>query len=616
MQMTLYSADLSSLSQTIQACLTDLPVKVQCAVREGHLIVLGQHPKDVTIDASEIFYSLERYIQTLHIEFTKQVRLYLRIIGERYPYAHSWFTVQPLLPTSQSAVARSAHAPNLTQSIEPQAKSKSTSRVKAWIDDENDDDSLLDRLSSFDTTKTDSNPSDTRFVSQSSPPTPATETPQAAEVLTLQDSRSVGSRVLENWQKLSDALKWRRSPHSHPDHQSEENPFSAETPLLPNHAYRQEKWSDRLDTRLSIALGITALGTLGGLYASSRSCILGACPELETAQALNQEISDDMQNAEEWEDLDSIQQSIQRGISLLEPIPLWSRHAKDSQSLLATYQNQSDLVEQLIAVEQLTHSAESSQQTPLYTIEDWVSVRSLWQSTIEQLKAISPDNDLFDFAQQRIAIHQRQLTQIERQIQFEEEAASVLQLAQSTAQLAQTRQQTAQSTQDWQEIQTIWANALKHLRQVPENSIAAIDAQRQLDFYANSLANVNQRLGNSVPTLESSPISLTTRPTEIEPTSNSFSKQDVEAALNQVCIGGSRFCRLLSVDQVIRVQLDLDYADALNEAQTSENRRLGAIATHHQTLLRESLKSTAEQFGLPLELYDSNQTLLEEFQPG
>ncbi len=626
MQMTLYSAELSSLSQRLQSCLADSPVNVQCAVREGHLIVLGQHSDDVTLDASEIFYSLEHNIQALHLKFTQQVRLYLRIMGERYPYAHSWFTIQPSLSPSQASApqVKQAIAPSqlrlslADQAIAPtqqrvsQAKSKPLVESRAWVDDDETDDTFVDRLSSFETTTVEVDPLGGRLNDQAS--ASSAETPAAVQVLTLQNSRSLGDRLLENWQTWSESLQRRRSPQSEPS-QGIASHIPTESQLASSYIHRRERWSDRLDTRLSIALGITTLGTLGGFYVSSQSCVVGECPELETAQALNQEISDDMQNVASWDDLDSIQQSIQRGISLLEPIPLWSRHSQESQPLLDIYQSQASLVEQLIAVEQLTTAADSSQQTPIYTTDEWVSVRSLWQSTITQLSAIPPDSDLFEFAQQRLTIHQQQLAQVERQIQSEEEAASVLNLAQSTAQLAQARQQAAQSPQDWQNVQTLWTNALEQLRQVPENSIAALDAKRQLDFYKTSLDSVNQRLGTAIPILESTPISAEVMPTAAEVAVGSPSNQEVETALNQICIGGSRFCRVLSTNEVIRVQLDLDYADAISEAQTSNNRRLGAIATHHQKLLREALKTTSSRFGLPLELYNSDETLLEEFRP-
>ncbi|MEB3210588.1 MAG: hypothetical protein VKL39_04510 [Leptolyngbyaceae bacterium] len=92
------STDLLRLGQVLQSFLSDLPIGVQCATREGRLIVLGQHPEYAGLNPAYILKILERKIQSFQLDFTQQVRVYLRVAGETQPYAHRWFMIQPPPP--------------------------------------------------------------------------------------------------------------------------------------------------------------------------------------------------------------------------------------------------------------------------------------------------------------------------------------------------------------------------------------------------------------------------------------------------------------------------------------------------------------------------------------
>ncbi|NET09698.1 MAG: hypothetical protein F6K16_34345, partial [Symploca sp. SIO2B6] len=93
-----HSEDIRTLGTQIQTLLGDIPITIQCVLKEGRLVVLGQHTVHQTLNSGSVLVRLERSIQALNIRFAQQVRIYLRVAGQKQPYAHHRFILTPPPP--------------------------------------------------------------------------------------------------------------------------------------------------------------------------------------------------------------------------------------------------------------------------------------------------------------------------------------------------------------------------------------------------------------------------------------------------------------------------------------------------------------------------------------
>jgi tetratricopeptide (TPR) repeat protein len=107
-----HQARLQSLARLLQVPLRSrfhsTPIQLQCALKQGDLLVLGQHRPDSDLDQRQIFEVLQETIQGLpHAAISElfdtasstiKVRCYLRILGQKQPYAAHSFTYACIAP--------------------------------------------------------------------------------------------------------------------------------------------------------------------------------------------------------------------------------------------------------------------------------------------------------------------------------------------------------------------------------------------------------------------------------------------------------------------------------------------------------------------------------------
>ncbi len=93
--------DLLFIAEILQKRLqSELPqavsLQVQCAIKDGSLIVLSQHPETGAIlDPESTFAALHLTLQSLQPLVAQPVQLYLKVAGKKQPYATYSFTLQP-----------------------------------------------------------------------------------------------------------------------------------------------------------------------------------------------------------------------------------------------------------------------------------------------------------------------------------------------------------------------------------------------------------------------------------------------------------------------------------------------------------------------------------------
>lgn len=822
---TLDSDALRTLTSQLYTVLGETSLGLKCTFKNNRLVVLGEHAADTPLDSSNILDRLERNIQALHLQFTQQVRLYLRQLGQRQPYAYRQFVVAPpppslaqgflhdsfaLLeeqpvqsneeyvsgiqsdqPTSQF-IDHSADPVAVTQPITDQNQPPSAIDEQPWIVGDAELDALVSQLTSLDPlenweaqtqnySNTEANAEeiegtisviDVPLNDQDVPrlidePTigaieldvPVTE----AEVLALSSAlgeagvRHDGDAALLEKGLLEDGLipnatelsivhkpedsvltssvGWpaliptdemvgsdpsngrevilRSAPESLPQdlgamnanvHQSslvisdlglsEENvlqpgvsSFTYETSqrlkelsqalLHPkaNHGLEKLEKADspqptataQLENqgsrRLAIAtMGLASLGFAAGLYGATRPCVIGGCVPLSTADQLGDKSQRMMQQAQTWTDLEAIIPPLTQAVEVLEPVPVWSSHAKSAQAQKESHARHLGQINQMIEVEQaVKHANQLSAQT-VYSFEDLQTTRSLWQSAIDDLELVPLDSPLHGFAQTHLANFQPQLVQSDQQLQTEKKANATLDMAREAARLAQVRQGVAQSLENWQFVRVTWLVALNRLKEVESGTLAAQEAERLMPFYQTSLDEVNAQVsrekGASASLKKAQQHAQIANASEerhdwkqaiadwnnaiqytqqIDSGSTYYLKAEglltqykdavthvqeklkaktlIEGELKQSCLGELKLCHIVSIDQSIKLRLDESYMDAISTARGNGNYNLQAVVTDHQLMVRKSLDRIANSFDLPIEVYNPDGGLLERHIP-
>lgn len=689
METTIHQADLHTIGQQLQNFFGDLPIRVHCAVRDERLIVLGQHPESAGLDPSDLLKVLERKIQTLHLTFTQQVRLYLRVLGHRQPYAHRWFMIQPPPPPPlrlkapvqgphsregwvAESVSRSPQA--LTDSVEP-----SESEEEPWIVGDEELDALVRQLTastlSWDPLREPLAIAPTG--SQSAPETAAIGSPThfidgtepidgtgahqlvpsitASDPIRPEESTSL-TEVRSLFRSPSESIQPQPQPLSQSLYRHVLAPVSAYIERSPLSVL------SRVDKPLAIAAGMTALGLAGAGYSLTRPCVLGACSELDTAQNLGEKSAQILQQAESWNDLEVASTHLQQAVERLEPIPIWSSYSQEANRQIEHYAAQLATVETLLDMEAIANRARQTGQGDIHSLEDWKTVRSLWQTAIPALEAIPSDHDLYAFARKNLSTYRVHLTRVEQSIDREEQALQSLDAAKQAAKLAQARQGAAQSLENWQFARVTWMVALDRLQQVPDNTLAGVEAQRLTDGYQTALSMASRRAEHereavrlieqaeqqaqvaqlaeqrldwqravtnwdgAIATLQQFE-SGTSYQLKAETLLSEYGESltiaqekrqmsdRIRTELETTCIGEIRICNLLSVGQTIKVRLDQGYVGAINAARNSGNSQLQAVVTDHQLILRRALEQIANQYELTVEVYDPDNALLEQHLP-
>lgn len=417
-----------------------------------------------------------------------------------------------------------------------------------------------------------------------------------------------------------------------------------------------------IDGRVAIAASVTAIGVTGALYTLTRPCAVGACPQLTAARDLSEKSAEMMRQAASWRDLERAETHLNQAVETLEPIPLWSGYVYESKELIAAYSSELERVEALLDVEDVINAASRTSQGPLYSLADWQAVRSLWQQAIMELEAIPSDSDLYAFARQQLRTYRQRKAQIDQHIALEERARDALEKAKQAAQLAQARQGSAQSLENWQFARVTWIVALDRLQLVPEDTLAFLEAESLTESYQTSLDAVTRRVEReqiaqqqlqqaeqrakmaqaaeqrldwpqavsdwqrAIAHIQDIEDGTSPHP-QAEELLNTYNQalgnaeekqiasERIQLELEKTCIGEIRICNLLSVGEVIKVRLDDGYVRAIDAARSSGNNSIQAVVTDHQLILRRALELIANEYDMPVEVYNPENTLLERHSP-
>jgi hypothetical protein len=619
---------LQSLARLLQAHLRSrfhsTPIQLQCALKQGELFVLGQHPPDSELDRRQVFGVLQAAMEELPsgtlaplfdvTPATVTVRFYLRVLGQKQPYA--------------------AHTFEYALGV---------AEVDTLFPEELDADAIAEQVAE-------------QVDAAEGEPTPvlvqATET--ATEAATDEAGQLLPLDERLQLPELAEEEKLTPVPE-------------IEEPILPRRSssFRPKPlfW-----VAIAAATGIVAFVS-SAAWMFSRPCMVGACQPIEAAQALEQQAEQQFRTANTGQDLQQIQQQLTEVRQQLESVPSWAGRYREAEQWQQTLRARSETLDQVLAAENRATEAIQKGQTVPQPVSTWQEVRSLWQQAIAQMESIPQTSPLSAFAQQRLMVYQDSLAVTNQRLAKEQQAAKKLAAAKSVAKVAEARQGVAQNPEGWQKAQVTWQVAVNALNQIANDTSSYTEAQQLLTDYQPKLMAVRDRatqeqagnraylqavnLAQRAKTLEQqnqwSQALATWRQAlnsarqvpqntffydQAQPLIASYSNslkqaedqfqqavalQRVRADLNRVCSGNPRICTYTLTNDLIRVQFTPEYRRALRTAflvgQAGNNEALGDTV-HHLETLESALQTIANNSGLPVELYNpDNKELISSYLP-
>ncbi|MGG6294308.1 hypothetical protein ACQ4M4_07795 [Leptolyngbya sp. AN02str] len=619
-QLELLSSDLQQGLHTAFAPETRLLIR--CAIKNEQLLVLVQHPANVSIHCDQVFSTLEAllyranalgYLTDLQPEGPSaqwvSVRLFLRLTGQHHPYVAHRLTLKP------------------TQVVLPNA-------------------------------------ADDQFV----PPAPAdADSPWVA-------SEPVDDAEMQQWMETAIAPDGASSELPEPDTDSLDPPLQTvklhppsdfDMPPMPSHPARSRGFGMSAMT----AAGLAAIALVAGLggYALSRPCVIGDCEPLQTAQRLNFEASRRVNDAASAQEVVAAYDQITDSMYLLSTIPSWSSRYEDAQALIQTYGANAQVIEKVVIAQQLAWSAAEKSQEPPHPLATWRDIQQAWRDAIAQLKQVQADSPVYDLARAKLVEYEGNLDIIGRRIRIELQAQERVGQARQTSKVAEAQDGIAQSVESLREATSTWQTAVSLLKDVPTTTMAYAEAQQLLALYEPQLNEVRSRLNQeqvaatnldkamaiaaeaqrselrnqwsqavghwqealllaqqipmgtvhynqAQPLLSSYRLALDTAQDRLR---SSVSLQSAMADMESICSGMLTICTYSRSSQGMQVRMTMAYNQAVEQAaggQTLNSTPSSPQLNQMNPLLR-AIAAVGKSSAMPIELYNADGSLFGVYDP-
>jgi hypothetical protein len=421
--------------------------QVKCAIRNDELMILTQHPADVLVDIQQVFEVLEQALQWQFNYQTQRVQFFLRIAGEKLPYAQYFLDFQ--IPSIDSE-----------QETEDEFPSPTVDRERETVKIENERDSL--------------------FISADlqTPSSPITET---------EDEPITDSFLPSSKESFSDYLLL--DSHLSLDENEVEKIEDIEEKFAPFANIADKPRNRQLSLSLPpvpIMIGtavVIALLASSGAFVLHRGCVISECKELQTAQQFKSEYQQQIKRTKSQKDLLTMQQKLDKVVADLQEIPEWSPRYQDSQVLVNSFSEQSTKINQVLKALQIGSSAQKKTQTPPQSLDELRNRQKLWREAITSLEIIKPSNELYGLVTANLSNYQNTLKTVNDQLLKEETWVQRIANAKTLGENATKRQATAKSAPEWQKVESDFQTAINTLKIIPKDSLETENARKLLVEY-------------------------------------------------------------------------------------------------------------------------------------
>ena len=421
--------------------------QVKCAVKNDELMILTQHPADVLVDIQQVFEVLEQALQWQFNYQTQRVQFFLRIAGERRPYAQYFLDFQ--IPSIDSE-----------QETEDEFPSPTVDRERETVNIENERDSL--------------------FISADlqTPSSPITET---------EDEPIIDSFLPSSEESFSDYLLL--DSHLSLDENEVEKIEDIEEKFAPFANIADKPRKRQLSLSLPpvpIMIGtavVIALLASSGAFVLHRGCVIFECKELQTAQQFKSEYQQQIKRTKSQKDLLTMQQQLDKVVADLQEIPEWSPRYQDSQVLVNSFSEQSTKINQVLKALQIGSSAQKKTQTPPQSLDELRNRQKLWREAITSLEIIKPSHELYGLVTANLPNYQNTLKTVNDQLLKEETWGQKIANAKTSGENATKRQATAKSVAEWRKVESDFQTAINTLKIIPIDSLETENARKLLAEY-------------------------------------------------------------------------------------------------------------------------------------
>ncbi|MBD2676103.1 MULTISPECIES: hypothetical protein [Nostoc] len=592
MKVAVQQEDLQLLAKTLQEqLLVEVPLagvfQVKCAVNKDELMILTQHPSDVTVDAQTIFAVIEDALQSLAPYREQRVQCFLRVFGEQLPYAKRFLALKQRTELNEGDLGiwasggireedTGTRGRGDTESSFPTSSSSALTYFPSL--DETEDEEVFDPFA------------DTPSLPPSKP------TRQVKPIFV--GVALVGIVVLG----LGGYLLTRPCVMSECKEIQIAEQLKTESPQLIRRA-KSEKDLMAVHQRLTTAsAALSVIPSWSPRYQMSEELkaslsgrsekISQVVKALQTASLAAEKIKAPARSLEE---IQARQHLWRQAIAPLEAITPNSELYPLIQAKLFSYrislhavnqqiQTEEKWLKKLAAAKDVANTAES-RQASAKSLKDWQKVQSNWQVVINALRVIPQTSPAYEEAQNLLLEYKPKLATARDRATKEQLAARTYQQAVSTANQAKVYQQQNQ----WQAAATYWEQALETAKKVSQDSLYYTQAQSLIEPYSTALKQAQEKL-QVVSDL-----------------------QQTRTDLEKTCVNGIQICTFSMGNGGIIVRLTREY-DQLRQNSSanpdSGNSDTAVDLTNHLQILQEALAVISDNANLSLFLYDSQSQVI------
>lgn len=614
--------DLQNLGNILQDSLLSelshyVPLQVQCTRKQETLMVLAQHPPEVAPDQQQTFSTLQKAILEQQPRAIEQVKIYLRVAGQKQPYAFHTFAwpaknCSSVLDDIETGLIdetenRSNVAGEGSQNVPPE-------NVDEWLQ---------------------------KWREKYGRSTEEINNNKDADVVNTQAEEKTGNS--DNIIDISGDFS--QAQHIKPEVIEEKSLAT----VIKSPAFQMLAGAS---VSLAVSLGI--------LYGVSRPCVVGECMELKTAEQLNAESTKILQMDKSQTGTIKAQKKLVQSTEILASIPFWSSYYASAQNQLNKYKYQLDILDKFVMASRLAAAAMSQNSNPPYPVQVWVDMQALWEEAMAKLESIPSDSKLYQLSREKIQEYRRNLANTKASLNLEQQANKKLDIAKSTAKVAEARQGIAVSVENWQVVQSTWLTAINTLRSIPLNTTAFVEGQQLLNSYQDKLVAArdkqnqeqisirNYNLAQNFATIAKTwqernqwarAISIWQRALAyaqqipngsyyypqaqqmIASYSNSLQLaeanvawnnrvQQISAELNQICAGSPTICTYTVNRDGIKIRITPNYKETITKVGTTNNIKTRAGVIDHLRSLETALETISINYRLPLEIYSPDGYLI------
>ncbi len=614
----------NQLQQRLDAQLLEMlensPIQVRCAIKNADLLVLAQHKAGVRPDLQQTFKAIHQAILSLSPELTGELRLYLRVFGQVQPYAYHAFKLpQPLGEVSSDA-----------DSVSPLT-------AFAWLEKLSED---------HGNPRSASAPGSAAELSADRVLTNENRLalPPGDETMTNNGGNSGGNNGGDNGgdngggngenEEFSSVLLSERQKTKFPELPSWWGQVSAyfllsltlcsvslyaftrpcvlgkcetiaqaqqqmdEAQQILAEAKNAQQFAQAQDKFNLATEQLKQIPVWSGKHKEARRSLTRAATEatqiervmtaMETGAAAWKKAQNSPLPLETWQ---AIEVLWSEAIALLEQIPPGSQLYPFAQKKLSEYEaNLQAIVQRVKQEEQAAETLKEirtkadlayTRQGVATGLESWQGIYDLWQETVNLIPRIPPSTMAYIQLQDSVAEYRKQLVKARQQQVQEKISQETYNLAIAAAEQAQ---QLAEQKQ-WSKSLNHWTDALRLVREVPENTFYSAKAQSLVTSYTNARNEVAVNLKTA---------------TILQKTQNDLKK---------LCNGSPVICEYTVTEDVINVWLTPAYVrhvkrTALLADQKGDHKALVSIDQHLETL-KVALQTISDNAEIPLMLYDA-----------